>query len=81
MTQCEWLLEQLEKGRKLSQIDMLMEGGIGNHTGRISDLRRDLELEGKGRLILHEWEEKNGKVFARYHLHTPNPIQLNIFRG
>lgn len=39
MTQCERLATELLKGRRLSMIDMLNELGIGNHTGRISDLR------------------------------------------
>ncbi len=38
-TQCERLERELLKGRRLSMLDMLNELHIGNHTGRVSDLR------------------------------------------
>lgn len=45
-TQCQRLERELLKGRRLSMIDMLNELGIGNHTGRISDLRPKFEALG-----------------------------------
>ncbi len=39
MTQCERLLVEFEKGRVLTMWEILHELRIGNHTGRISDLR------------------------------------------
>lgn len=47
MTQIQELYQELLKGRRLGQIEMLNELGIGNHTGRICDLRQKLIQEGK----------------------------------
>jgi hypothetical protein len=72
MTQVQWLRAELEKGRSLTQIQMLSEGGIGNHTGRISDLRRELQNEGSGAMIVVGWENgSNGKTWAKYSLFKP----------
>ena len=46
-TQVERLRESLEQGRRLGQLEMLNDLGIGNHTGRICDLRKALIKEGK----------------------------------
>ena len=52
MTQCERLEAELRKGRKLTKLDIdaLL---IGNHTGRLSDLRD------KGLNIKTEWISTN----------------------
>jgi hypothetical protein len=46
-TQVERLRESFENGRRLGQLEMLNDLGIGNHTGRICDLRKKLLKEGK----------------------------------
>lgn len=66
LTQAQWIIEQLEKGRALSQLDMLSEYGIGNHTGRIAEIRQDLFNKKDKREVVTEWDHKNGKTFARY---------------
>ena len=45
-SQTELLLEELRSGHRLTQMDMLFSLGIGNHTGRICDLRKKLTDEG-----------------------------------
>jgi hypothetical protein len=49
MTQCERLAAEFEKGRELTMWEILHELRIGNHTGRISDLRaRGYEIDDIG---------------------------------
>lgn len=45
-TQKEWTLEQLMKGEKLTQLDMLMDFGIGHHCDVIMKCRRELQKQG-----------------------------------
>ena len=45
-TQCDRLEAELKKGRKLTQRQIFDELFIGNHTGRISELRPKLAKEG-----------------------------------
>jgi hypothetical protein len=45
-SQVELLLQELRAGHRLNQMDMLFSLGIGNHTGRICDLRKKLSDEG-----------------------------------
>lgn len=46
LTQVEWTMEQLLKGKKLTQIDMLMDYGIGHHCDVIMRCRRILQKQG-----------------------------------
>jgi hypothetical protein len=79
MTQCQRLLVELEKGRRLSNLDMILELGIGNHTARISELRYDPAVQKrliKRGLSLHtEMVTEHGKTFARYYLKSYKAVQ------
>ena len=75
MSQATTILKELEKGRTLSFFDIVALG-ITNHTGRIADLRHDLFVEGKGRTIKTEMQEKNGKKFAIYSLSKIEQLNL-----
>ena len=61
MTQCDRLESELRKGRKLTKLDIdaLL---IGNHTGRLSDLRK------KGLQINCEYIKTNQGVTGLYSL-------------
>jgi hypothetical protein len=61
-TQCERLLTELQKGRKLTQRQMFDELRIGNHTGRISDLRK------KGHIIRCDDKQTEQGVTGLYSL-------------
>ncbi len=45
-TQWEWALEQLMNGAELSQLDMLMDFGIGHHCNVIMICRKKLQEKG-----------------------------------
>ena len=45
-TQVEWTMEQLMAGAKLTQLDMLMDFGIGHHCEVIRRCRKKLEAQG-----------------------------------
>lgn len=45
-SQKEWTMEQLMAGKKLTQIDMLMDFGIGHHCEVIRRCRKELEAKG-----------------------------------
>lgn len=45
-TQKEWTLEQLLKGERLTQLDMLMDFGIGHHCDVIMKCRKELQKQG-----------------------------------
>lgn len=62
MTQQEWVLSQLKRGKKLTALDALHGCGSFKLATRIS------ELKAKGHNIVTETVEKNGKRFARYSL-------------
>jgi hypothetical protein len=62
MTQNEWVLSQLKRGKKLTALDALEGCGSFKLATRIS------ELKAKGHNILSETISKNGKRFARYSL-------------
>lgn len=47
-TQKEWTMEQLLKGERLTQIDMLMDFGIGHHCEVIRRCRKEFEKQGLG---------------------------------
>lgn len=47
-TQKEWTLEQLMKGEKLTQLDMLMDFGIGHHCEVIRKCRVWCDMHGYG---------------------------------
>ena len=47
LTQVEWTMKELMAGRKLTQIDMLMDYGIGHHCEIIRRCRVLLQKEGK----------------------------------
>lgn len=79
LTQTQWLLAEFEKGRHLTQLDMLREYGIGNHTGRISDIRKALAGEGRCRQIIADPQfGDNGKQWMKYSLYTP---QERLLKG
>ena len=62
MTQNEWVLSQLKRGKKLTALDALQGCGSFKLATRIS------ELKAKGHNIISETISKNGKRFARYSL-------------
>jgi len=62
MTQNEWVLAQLKRGKKLTPIDAF------NGCGTLKLATRISELKAKGHIILSEMIEKNGKRFSRYWL-------------
>lgn len=62
MTQQEWVLSQLKRGKKLTALDALHGCGSFKLATRIS------ELKAKGHNIVTETVEKAGKRFARYSL-------------
>lgn len=76
LTQVEWTLSELKKGKHLTMLSMLMDYGIGNHTGVITRCRRALLDEGNGEEIITEWiwtrSRKTGKKikFASYYIPT-----------
>lgn len=45
-TQKEWTMEQLMNGNKLTQLDMLMDFGIGHHCDVIMRCRKELQKKG-----------------------------------
>lgn len=45
-TQKEWALERLLAGERLSQLDMLMDFGIGHHCDVIMKCRKELQKRG-----------------------------------
>lgn len=45
-TQVEWTMEQLLNGERLTQIDMLMDFGIGHHCDVIMRCRKRLQAQG-----------------------------------
>jgi hypothetical protein len=65
MTQNEWVLAQLKRGKKLTPIDAF------NGCGTLKLATRISELKAKGHLIVSEMIEKNGKRFSRYSLIKP----------
>lgn len=62
MTQQEWVLSQLKRGKKLTALDALQGCGSFKLATRIS------ELKAKGHNIVSETIEQNGKRFTRYSL-------------
>ena len=62
MTQQEWVLSQLKRGKKLTALDALHGCGSFKLATRIS------ELKAKGYNIVSETIEQNGKRFTRYSL-------------
>jgi len=62
MTQNEWVLSELKRGKKLTALDALQGCGSFKLATRIS------ELKAKGHNIVTETVEKGGKRFARYSL-------------
>jgi helix-turn-helix protein len=63
LSQCERLEAELRKGRKLTLMEITNELLIGNHTGRISDLRPKFAKEGLK--IQCEWiETRQGRTGA-----------------
>jgi hypothetical protein len=62
MTQNEWVLSELKRGKKLTALDALQGCGSFKLATRIS------ELKAKGHNIVSETITKNGKRFARYSL-------------
>lgn len=47
-TQVEWAMEQLLAGKRLTQLDMLFDYGIGHHCEVIRRCRKEFERRGKG---------------------------------
>jgi len=62
-SQCKQILQYLESGRSLTMYEMLVKFGVGNHTGRIADLRR---RHGYGYIKTEMITLSNGKRIARY---------------
>ena len=77
-TQTQKIISELEAGKDLSFFDFV-EMGITNHTGRMSDVRYQLMLEGKGRRIKVRMEEKNGKKWAVYSMYEPEFDPSEVF--
>lgn len=81
-TQVEWTMEQLLKGEKLTQLDMLMDFGIGHHCEIIRRCRVLCDKEGLGYdYIKTEFVEmksrRTGRLirFARYFI--PEIVEKN----
>jgi hypothetical protein len=62
MTQSEWILRELKRGRMLTALDALKGCGSMKLATRVSELKR------QGHNIVTEIVSKNGKKFARYSL-------------
>lgn len=62
MTQQEWVLAQLKRGKKLTPIDAF------NGCGTLKLATRISELKSKGHNIVSKMIEKNGKRFSQYSL-------------
>ena len=62
MTQTEWVLSTLKRGKKITALDAFMGCGTLKLSNRISELRA------KGHKIMSEIVVQNGKRFCRYSL-------------
>ena len=62
MTQNEWILRELSRGRIISGLDALKGCGSMKLATRISELKRD------GHNIVTHMVSQNGKKFAKYQL-------------
>lgn len=69
MSDREWILAELEKGREISNRDILIERGCMNGKARIAELRKEGH---EIRTIMREGTRKNGDKcrFAVYRIGT-----------
>ena len=68
-SQVKRLQYAMEKGGKFTQLDMLYKFGIGNHTGRIADIRKKMGYD----YVKTDMIKKNGKRIGLYSI--PNPVK------
>jgi len=68
-TESQWkeIYKYLQSGRSLTMYDMLVKFGVGNHTGRIADIRRH---HGYNSVKTEMITLSNGKRVARYSINS-----------